>query len=375
MIELMKIEFDRLKRKLIITVGLCVLFAVSIFFIQFEHVNDLFPKERIQQIEQAMNSYHIVLNRINKLKDTSQTTQDYRIFLEQQLSDLSMLKIYYKDEQKMEERNELEGIIDMQLYHSLEEGMSFDRMILRDNKEDVEQRVLLYQTYQEKGMKQKQWETTPTLMYTLSCALDGFTPFMIGLCIILILFSCTIWAEDFEYRIHYFLYTSPYRKEHIYWARCIVYLGSIILLLIISLCSLCLPAFILHGIGTNEFVTTTRDFVSLHLMAPELNAVIPIIYKVASEGILLLLYMFCFFAFIQLLSILVKGKMESIMYILTIFMLNIFLFQYMAQDFLLLSQFGITTMHFTLIFKCILMTLCGVIFLKMSEFIFLRYDG
>lgn len=375
MMELIKIEFDRIKRKLLFTAGLCVLFAISIFIFQFERLNELFPQEKIQQIEQASDAYRMELKGINKGMNATSNSEEYRAFLEQQLSDLSMLKLYYKTDGKSKERNELEGKIDQNLYHSIEKGMHFDRAILRDNNENVKNRVLLYQTYQEKGISQKERETTPTVMYTLSTALDGFTPFMIGTCIIMILFAYNIWAQDYEYRMHYFLYTLPYRKEHIYWTRCIVYFGTMAILLLISLFSLFLPALILHGVGNEEFVIITKEFLSFSFIAPQINIAIPITDIVISECAMLFVYMFCLFAFIQLISILVKGKIESLMYTLTFFMLNVFLLQYMVQDYLLLSQFGITTIQFTLILKCFLMVIVGGIFLKIGSFIFLRGDA
>lgn len=369
MTDLLLVETKRIVRKCILALLICIIFSISIFLIQYEKDVSQYKETRVQEINNAISSYK------RELQTITSDNQDIKIFLDQQISDLSLLKIYYDTNQDDIKIMELENRIDETLYQNTDNGIFFDKYILRNHMQDLTKRIMLAEAYKEKGIIQRSNEKLPTLAYTLYTALDGFTPFMIGVILMIIIWTTGMWIEDYEYRFHYILYSSPFKKKSIFWARNIVYGCFAILIASTSLITLGLCAYIKYGSGFQTLLQQNIGIYKLTLTVKDTIQIVNITEPLFAEICIFMFFMLCYFLFLEFCSLIIKSKFDGVIYMVTILFLNVYFFQYVIKDNIPLTQIGISTLHTTLMIKYLYLLICCIILYYINIYIFHKKEG
>lgn len=138
---------------------------------------------------------------------------------------------------------------------------------------------------------------------------------------------------------------------------------------------LTLPAAIYHGSGLDTFVIQHHNLYSLAFSLNDTLSVMPIATVIAAQGMMLLCYVSCLFSVIATGSILIKNRIDSIVYLMTAFLLIVYLLQYLLGNMTPITQLGTTSSQTAVIWNCLYKTGISIAFLYLGYHLFAKKDG
>lgn len=251
----------------------------------------------------------------------------------------NLLSQYWEEPKDWEEEiRSLTRQMDTLLLDAPKEADLAGENLYRQTERDWNQRMLLYDAYDEAEVEVPINEKEPTGAYALYQALSGFHPIFLLLLILLIFWNYDCWSTEFDAGTYRLLYIQPYSRGNLFGLRSLVHwffsmIGCVVVLLEVYLCGA-----ICCGSGWKNFVIVNTDILKTfgRISAEDgallkSDVVITMGQAVLLRFALAFLFLTFFYVVVQFFSFLWKNGMLSMITVMVLVIL-VFSTNVMGQD-------------------------------------------
>lgn len=308
--QLMVTEFKRMlnKRTILIIFLLCILSIGSYFFV-YEKQSDEFYTELITQLEMDVQTATVNMDYLK--------SEEKELDGKEKKYNKKLLSIWEKEYQytdailmclKADDLDQYEQTI-IELFHQRDENIAFDvddknlSILLRNSKKDFQQRRALYDEYQKEGKLIHLNPYVPTCS-NLVKSLGSSSPFLLLSLLVVLVLNADVWSYEFSSSGYKLLFTSPFKKSNIYFAKSIVhFLVTTITMLLVLAIPLLLSMYF-HG-GGYQGLEVIQNYHSdvINIVSSKTYAMYVLIIYV--------MYLFMAFSAVSFISYITKDVMLS----------------------------------------------------------------
>lgn len=312
--QLMHSEWKRVLKSF----GMASLAAIVIAFAAFgimKLLSDVYISTQIETIEKAVYTCEDELFDLRQAEVPTEYDQKQMDFLNEYMADLRYLKMLYSDPARnASEIATQRYALNQTIIEKAKEGDGLNPQLSMAPVETLQKENNEYDAYWAKGITPPVNPVEPNIVYALATNLDGYTPFMIALLLVLALFLNNTWSEDWEYRTRTLYMALPYSKPVLFASRFLTNLLASFGVLVISLVALSGICGICFGTGSELIVEVGNQYMNLAKIA---------------VGLVLsgLEWMLVYSAGLQLLSIFIRNTIDFKIWAASFLIVDFFVLQ------------------------------------------------
>lgn len=199
-----------------------------------------------------------------------------------------------------------------------------EEALYRQTERDWNQRVLLYNAYDEAETEEPINPKEPTGAYALYEALSGYHIIFLLLLILMVCWNYDCWSAEFDAGTYRMLYIQPYSRRSLFWVRSLTHwffsmVGCLVILGEVYLCGASC-----YGSGWSSFVIENKDILKVFgTISGQDNLMQSDIVLSMAQAVLLrfglaFLFLTFFYLVVQFFSFLWKNGMLNIITVITL---------------------------------------------------------
>ncbi|WP_300921776.1 hypothetical protein [uncultured Dubosiella sp.] len=354
MTQLIKSEWKRISKNFWMAALAAMVIALTAFGIM-KLISEHYIQTQIDTIDHIVSECEQDIFDLQQNERLSEDEQQQLDFLNEYLADLRYLKMLYANPKQNAEEIARQRYALNQIMIEKEENETVDQSLFMASIETLQKENNEYDAYWARKITPPVNPVEPNLSYALTTNLDGYTPFMITVLLVVALFLNNTWSEDSEYHTRTLYMALPYSKVVLFASRFITNMMASFGILTIALITLNVISGICFGTGSTLLVELGRRYIDLSHIAGGL---------ILSNMVLIVMYS----AFLQLLSIVVRNTVDFKIWASSFLIIDYFVLQ--ANGTFHLRIENVWSFHGILI--SILLALFTVILGLISEWYFIR---
>lgn len=278
-------------------------------------VSNHYIQTQIDTIENTVYKCEQVVFDLQQAEKLTEDEQKELEFLNEYMADLRYLNMLYTDSEKnAEEIIEQRYQLNQMMLEKAANGESINPDFLTAPIEELQKENNEYEAYWEKEISPPVNPIEPNMVYVLTTNLNGYTPFMIVILLVLGLCLNNTWSEDWEYRTRTLYMALPYSKPILFVSRFLTNMIASFMTLAIALVALGMISTVCCGTGSYLIVEVGNRYMDLsHIM----------LGLVLSNMELILVYSVC----LQFLSITIRNTIDLKIWASSLLIIDYFVLQ------------------------------------------------